>query len=555
MLVHLRVQNFATVDSLELEPHNGLTVISGETGAGKSILIDALSLSLGERADASVVRAGCDRAEVQATFDVSQSQQVLAWLQARELDEGEECDLRRTIRTDGRSRAYINGRPANVSDVRELGELLINIHSQHEHQALLKKDHQRNLLDRFAGATDLAATCRDNWKLWQKAKQTHEQALQQAQEADERQTLLRFQLDELDAFAPEENEIETLEQEQKRLANAEQLIHLCQRSLAQLYEQDDSNINQQLSVVSHDLTDACQEDAALNEVLQSIESARVQVEAAADDLRSYLDRLELDPERLVQVQTRLSDAYTLARKHRVRPEELWQRHQQLQQEAGTLADMDGHLASLEKAEQRAKKAFEKIATNLSQKRHKKAAELANGVQKHLTALSMKGAKLNIDLTPCAPCADGLEQTEILFTANAGQPLKPLSKVASGGELSRVSLAIQVICAQTLTAPCLVFDEVDVGIGGGVAEIVGRLLRQLGLHAQVLCITHQPQVAALGNHHWHVHKTQQKNSTRTQILSLETQQRVREVARMLGGVEITDSTLNHAQEMLERSQVG
>lgn len=553
MLTHLSLRHFATVESLEIEPRSGLTVITGETGAGKSIIIDALSLALGERADAGLVRAGCERAEVQASFDLSGCPQAKAWLNERELDEDDECQLRRTIRADGRSRAYINGRPANVSDVRELGDLLISIHSQHEHQALLKKEHQRFQLDRFAGNDKLAQQVRDAWQHWRQARSAHADALAQAQAADERQSLLRFQLEELDAFAPEENELPALEQEQKRLANAESLIRLCQHSVNALYDAEEQNIHSQLNQVSQQVTDAAQEDSALSDVLGTLESARLQVEAAADDLRHYLDKLELDPERLQQVEGRLSDAYSLARKHRVRPEELFAHHQALTEEAGSLANLDEHLVALERAERDAEQAYMKLAQKLSGVRQKKGSELARGVQQHLKALGMAGAKLEVTLTPSDPSADGLEQVEYQFTANAGQPPRPLAKVASGGELSRVSLAIQVICAHHLTAPCLVFDEVDVGVGGGVAEIVGRLLRELGSHAQVLCITHQPQVASLGHHHWHVLKQQSKKDTRTRIVNLETEERVEEVARMLGGVEITDSTLAHAREMLQRSQ--
>lgn len=554
MLTHLSVRHFATVEALELEPAKGLTVISGETGAGKSIIIDALGLALGERADASVVRAGCERAEVQATFDLRDCPGARQWLAERELDADDECILRRTVREDGRSRAYINGSPVPVGDVRELGDFLISIHSQHEHQALLKKEAQRDLLDSFAGAETLAGEVRRHWRQWQQARKAHEDALAKASEQGERQDLLRFQLEELDAFALGENELQELESEQKRLGNADALIRLCQQSLAMLYESDDGTVNDLLGQCSHWLGDASAEDTTLANVLSGVESARLQVEAAADDLRHYLDRLEIDPERLALVEERLGQAWTLARKHRVRPEELHAHHQRLREEAGTLEHYDEHLAELEAAARKGQDGYDKQARKLSDLRRKKAGELASGVLKHLKALGMAGARLEIALQPCDAGADGLEQIEFLFTANPGQPLKPLSKVASGGELSRVSLAIQVICAQTLTVPCLVFDEVDVGVGGGIAEIVGRLLRELGSHAQVLCITHQPQVAALGHHHWHVLKQQSKTSTHTHILSLDSDSRVQEVARMLGGVEITESTLNHAQEMLEKSQV-
>jgi DNA repair protein RecN (Recombination protein N) len=553
MLTHLSLRHFATVEQLTLEPKNGLTVISGETGAGKSIIIDALGLALGDRADAAMVRAGTERAEVEVTFDLADCPAARAWLAERELDEDDDCIIRRTIRADGRSKAYLNGRPVTLSDLRELSEQLISIHSQHEHQALLKTQAQRALLDSFAGATELAGKTRSAFNAWRSARRTHEEALSRANEQDERQNLLRFQLEELDAFDLGEEELAQLEQEQKRLANADNLIRLCQQSVGLLYEGEDSTITGLLGQVSHWVTDASHEDGALREVMDTLESARIQVETAAGDLRHYLDRLELDPERLAQVEDRLGQAYTLARKHRVRPEELYSHHQALRAEAGTLDNLDDHLKGLEAAEKSARADFDKAAGALSERRRKKAKALAKGVMDHLKALGMKGAELDITLTDCEPSADGAEQVEFLFTANPGQPLRPLAKVASGGELSRVSLAIQVICAQTLTVPALVFDEVDVGVGGGVAEIVGRLLRELGSHAQVLCITHQPQVASLGHHHWHVLKQQGKKDTRTEIINLDETRRVEEVARMLGGVEITDSTLTHAREMLQRSQ--
>lgn len=553
MLTHLGVRHFATVDSLTLEPGRGLTVISGETGAGKSIIIDALGLALGERADSSVVRPGCERAEVEATFDLRDCPQARQWLASRELDRDEECILRRTVREDGRSRAYINGAPVPVADVRELGELLISIHSQHEHQSLLKKDAQRALLDSFAGADSLLRELRSRWRLLRDARRAHSEALTSASELGERQELLRFQLDELDAFALGEHELETLESEQKRLANADSLIRLCQQSLGLLYDQDEGSISDQLGRVQHWLGDAMDGDQRLADVFATVESARLQTQAAAEDLRHYLDRLELDPERLAQVEERLGQAYTLARKHRVRPEELYRHHQTLREEAGQLEHHDEHLEELARREQAALSAFTECARQLSELRRQHASALASGVLSNLRALGMKGARLEVSLTPCEPGADGAEEVEFLFTANPGQPLRPLARVASGGELSRVSLAIQVICAKTLTVPCLVFDEVDVGVGGGVAEIVGRLLRELGSHAQVLCITHQPQVASLGHQHWQVEKLQSKDSTHTRVLALDHEQRVQEVARMLGGVEITDSTLNHAREMLERSQ--
>ncbi|MCE7525351.1 DNA repair protein RecN [Alloalcanivorax xenomutans] len=553
MLTHLSVRHFATVDQLELEPESGLTVISGETGAGKSVLIDALSLTLGERADSTVVRPGCERAEVLASFTVANHAQARAWLEERELDNGDDCLLRRTVRADGRSRAYINGTPAPLADVRQLGELLISIHSQHEHQALLHRDTHRQLLDNFAGASDLAASVRNAWRQWQQARQEHDQALTGAREQNERQELLRFQLDELDALSLAEGELAELDQEQQRLGHADALIRLCQQSVAALYDGEEGTCNDQLGQIRHWLEEARDHDNALSEALDTVESARLQVEAAAEALRHYLDRLDLDPERLAQVEERLGQAYSLARKHRVRPEELVEHHQQLAREVDTLEHFDEHLEALAKAEQDAQEHYMSEARKLSKARKTAATTLTRQIATQLKALGMKAARLETVVEDDGPGAEGLDLVEFRFSANPGQPLRPLAKVASGGELSRVSLAIQVICARNLTVPSLVFDEVDVGVGGGVAEIVGRLLRELGEHAQVLCITHQAQVASQGHQHWQVHKIQGKNTTRTRIQPLAPDARVEELARMLGGVEITDSTLAHAREMLEKGQ--
>ena len=538
MLTHLSVRHFATVDQLELEPENGLTAISGETGAGKSVIIDALGLTLGDRADSSIVRHGHDRAEVLATFDVSDNPAARQWLADRELDDDDQCLLRRTVRADGRSRAYVNGTPTPLAEVRELGERLISIHSQHEHQALMKKEAHRQLLDNFADARDLANTVREHWRHWQKARRAHDDALNQAREQNEKEELLRFQLEELDALALQDGELEQLEQEQQRLGNAESLIRTCQQSLNALYEGDDGTCNDHLSQVSHWLDEARNQDEGLATIPDTVESARL---------------LDLDPERLAQVEERLSQSYTLARKHRIRPEELVEHHRQLLAESDALGNVDAHLHALSEQEAAAQQQYMDSARQLSKARRSAAKNLTQQVQKQLTALSMKAAKLEAQLGECAPGADGLEDVEFLFSANPGQPLKALGKVASGGELSRVSLAIQVICARNLTVPSLVFDEVDVGVGGGVAEIVGRLLRELGSHAQVLCITHQPQVASQGHQHWQVHKIQGDDTTHTRIQGLDDNARIEELARMLGGVEITESTRTHAREMLSKAQ--
>ncbi len=555
MLTQLSIRHFATVDYIELDPQAGLTGITGETGAGKSVLIDALALALGRRGNSDLVRTDCKRAEFTANFSIANNPEAQQWLAANELDDDDNnCQLRRTISADGRSRAWINGTPCRLQEVRHLADHLISIHSQHEHQLLLQKNHQRHLLDNYADALPQVKRVADTWKAWQAAHQAHADALNDATERSEREALLRFQLQELDELALQENELSQLESEQKRLANASQLIELCQQSLTLLYESDDGTANDLLSRAGSMLQEAAGQDDGLDPIADGIESARLQLEAASDDLRHYLDRLDLDPERLSLVESRLDAIYTLARKHRVRADALFAHHQSLQESAGNLQNIDAQLAQLEADEKAAETAYQKAAKALSSIRKKQAIGLEKATTKRLRELGMKAANLSFTLHPIDAGPHGLEQVELQFSAGPGQAMRPLAKVASGGELSRVSLAIQVVCAERLTLPCMVFDEVDVGIGGGIAEVVGRLLRQLGRTAQVFCITHQPQVASQAHHHWHVHKKQSKDSTTTHIGALAEKERTEEIARMLGGLELTDSTRQHAAEMLAHGQL-
>jgi DNA repair protein RecN (Recombination protein N) len=553
MLAELNVRHFATVDQLLLSPATGLTVITGETGAGKSILIDALALALGHRGDSDQVRAGCKRAEFSAEFRLDDNPAAMAWLEDHQFDEDDLCQLRRTIGVDGRSRAWINGRACSLQEVRSLADCLISIHSQHEHQLLLQKDHQRNLLDDFAGAGNLAKQVANAWKTWRGAHATYQAALDRANASNEQEALLRFQLQELDALALQEGELASLESEQKRLAHAGQLIQLCQQTLTLLCESEEGALDSLVSQAEQMMRQASAQDGSLIQVAEAIESARLQLEAGADDLRHYLDRLEQDPERLALVEARLDSIFSLARKLRVRPEALCEHHQTLRASAAELIDIDSRLEQLEAEENQAKTAYLEAAEMLSQQRRCKAKELAKEALEHMRQLGMPGAKLEVALDSMEPSAKGLEQIEFRFSANPGQPLKPLAKVASGGELSRVSLAIQVVCAKHLVLPCLVFDEVDVGVGGGIAEIVGALLKNLSHHTQILCITHQPQVASQGHQHWRVLKQLKKDTTLTSIEPLQEQDRVEEIARMLGGVELTAASRQHAQEMLQQGQ--
>lgn len=555
MLTQLSIRHFATIDQLELDAHAGLTVITGETGAGKSIVIDALAQALGQRGSSDQVRPGHERAELTAGFSLDDNPHAQQWLAERLLDDDENiCQLRRTLSRDGRSRAWINGRPCTLQEVKALADLLISIHSQHEHQQLLQKERQRDLLDSYADARSLADATATGWRHWQQASRAHAELLAEAANRCERDELLRFQLQELDALALEDTELAQLEAEQKRLANAGQLIQQCQQSLALLFDAEEHSVNDLVGQSSHWLFDAAIQDPALTSIAEGVDAARLQLEATCDDLRHYLDKLELDPARLTQVEERLDSIYTLARKYRVRPEELAAHHQQLLQSRDQLEGLDARLAQLEADERQAGCSYQKAAAALSSRRRQQAGKLNSGILKQLKMLGMKSASLEVSLLACEPGVHGTETVEMLFSANPGQPPRPLSKVASGGELSRLSLAIQVVCAERLTLPCLVFDEVDVGVGGGIAENVGTLLRQLGHKAQVLCITHQPQVASQGHQHWRVHKQQGKTRTDTSIGKLEADERIEEIARMLGGVKLTAATRQHAEEMLDHGQV-
>ena len=553
MLTHLSVRHIATVEKLDLDLESGLTCVSGETGAGKSVILDALGLALGNRADAGIVRHGHERAEVIATFDIHDNHSAKRWLMNNELDDQDECLLRRVVRKDGRSRAYINGSACGIGMVRELGELLISIHSQNEHQALLKKETHRKLLDQLANSQDHARNVKKAWLAWQDARKAHDQALESAKAQTERQDLLRFQLEELNELALQAGELEQLENEQKKLSSADLLIGSCQKTLLQLFDGEDNTCNDQLGQAGQWLEDAAQHDQALLDIASAVNLARIHVESAADDLRHYLDRMDTDPARLQEVEDRLSQCYTLARKYRIRPEELAAHYEQLQSEALTLENFDQHLDDLAAAEQSNKQEYFTLAKELSRQRAKAADNVSADLRQSLIDLGMPNAELGVTLSPHDGDGGGLENVEFCFSANPGQPLQPLSKVASGGELSRVSLAIQVLFAQSIKLPTMVFDEVDVGVGGAVAEVVGRLLRQLGHHGQVLCITHQAQVASQGHQHWLVHKLQSDNTTHTRINALDTSARTEELARMLGGVNITESTRRHAKEMLTHGQ--
>ncbi|WP_444915566.1 DNA repair protein RecN [Microbulbifer sp. EKSA008] len=554
MLLHLSISQFTLVDQLELEFGPGTSTLTGETGAGKSITLDALGLALGGRGSAELVRTGANRADISATFDIVEHPSAASWLESQELDAGQEVILRRTIGADGRSRAYINGQPVTLLQLRALGEQLIDIHSQHEHQSLLKKETHLRLLDEYAQAQELAAETRSRFKTWRDHYRRYRTLADSAEEAEARRHLLEYQLKELDQLGLSEGEIESLESEQQQLANAGEILSGSYQ-LAAFLSGGEGDIAEQLHRALQLLSSMPGQAPALVEVAQMLDSARIQVDEAAATLSRHIDRFEMDPERLSEVEDRLSAIYQAARKHRVQPQELPALQQQLQAELDDIGSPDA-LERLAADCEQLEKQYRKVAGKLSKLRSKAAASLAEAVNGQLADLAMPHARVELSLQELdTPNSQGLEEAEILISTNPGQPPRPLGKIASGGELSRVSLAIQVVTAQTSRTPTLVFDEVDVGIGGATGDVVGRLLRQLGetrngRSGQVICVTHLAQVAARAHRQYLVEKHSDGESVFVALRELTNGERREEVARMLGGAP-TAQSLAHAEEMLER----
>ena len=555
MLTQLMVSNYAIAERVDLHFSKGMTALTGETGAGKSIVLDALSLAMGGRADAGAVRHGAKRADITASFDISRILIARQWLEEHELDDKDDCILRRTISKDGRSKAFINGQPCPLSQLKDLGGLLMDIHSQHQHQSLLQKDTHRKLLDEFSGAEDLAEQTRDAWKAWHRTSQKLEQRRQNADEAEAKLQLLRYQVEELDRLALGDGEQETLEQEQAQLSQADAVLHSSHQA-ALLCTEDETSAADLVRQALQQLEQLPVDVPALADTIQMLTEAQIQISEAGDNLRHFVEDYEADPARLTEVEERLSAIYQMARKHRITPEELPELHQRLSNELAELDGGEGSLEQLEAEQQSLRKRFDELAGQLTAKREQAAAELDQRIAQELAQLSMPAVQFVTKLgrnSNDEPAPHGMEDVEFLVSANPGQPARPLAKVASGGELSRISLAIQVVVAQTSTTPTLVFDEVDVGIGGGTAEVVGRLLRSLGSNGQVLCVTHLPQVAAQCHQHLFVSKFTEQDATYSRIETLDDQGRISEVARMLGGVDMTEHTIAHAREMFVKGQ--
>jgi len=550
LLTHLSINSLTLVDQLELEFDPGMSIITGETGAGKSILLGALSLALGDRADSGLIAQGAKKAEVNATFDLANHDRALAWLKERELDEGEECILRRVVSSDGRSRAFINGSSINLGELRTLSEMLLDVHSQHEHQSLLKRDTHRRLLDEFGGLGDVVAEVKNKFQAAQTIQEALERRRHDAEEQSARVQLLSYQAEELANLAVSQGETTELETEQKLLNSADDVQTRLQQVLQICHDDDDQSaaslVNRAVS-----LLDGIEDDS-VQTVRDMLNTARIQIDEAIHDLNAATDRFAADPARLNEVETRLSSIYEAARKHRVQPDELPGLTEQIQSELHNILNAEEELEEMQAQLDEAQAAYRTIAEKLSQARKKTADLLQSEVTLALQDLGMNGAQFSVSVVESEPHSHGINDIEFQIATIPGTEPGALSRIASGGELSRISLAIQVITATSSNTPTLIFDEVDVGVGGATAEVVGSLLRKLGATAQIVCVTHLPQVAAQGHHHYVVRKATTSDSASTTVVRLKEEEKIDEIARMLGGVEKTEQSLAHAKDMITRT---
>ncbi len=551
MITQLYIRDFVLVEALDLALDNGMTTITGETGAGKSILLDAIGLALGDRANINLVRPGAKRAEVILDFDIRNNTEVAHWLAEHEVDaDDNSCQIRRTVSNDGRSRAYINGSPVTVQWLRELGEKLIDIHGQHAHQSMMHSSTQRELLDAYADHTDVLKRVGEKYREWQQLLKTLNHLQQSARERDAKIDLLRYQLDELLKAEPKDGEWDQLETDLKQLANAGELRAACHSAMQFI----DSDSAHQLSQITTQLSKAVELDGNLKNALSCFENANIQIQEASGEIRHYLDSLDDDPQKLNQTESRISELHSLARKHHVEPNALLA----LQNELSLTVDkLDSESASLETLEldiEKARDAYLTLAKKISKKRKSNAKKLSAEITNNMQQLGMPEGVFEItlhELDENQYGEHGLERVEFLVSANPGQTLLPMTKVASGGELSRISLAIQVVNVSRHQIGTYIFDEVDVGVGGSIAEIIGQTLRRVGENHQVLCVTHLPQVAALGHYQLKVEKSVIDKMTNTRVTVLSATERLEEIARMLAGTKITDSARKHAQDLISR----
>ncbi len=552
MLQNLTIIDLAIVESLDLNLEKGLSVLTGETGAGKSILLTALGLALGERADATYIRPGCQRAEINLSFDLSDAPAAKSWLEENELDDNEQCLIRRTIRQDGRSKAYINGRPTTLQALKLLSSQLVEIHGQHAHLTLLDNDAQRHFLDNFAKNNDLLADTNQAYLQWRTNFHELQALIKSSTEQSNQEDLLRYQLNELEQLDLENYDYAALSAEHTKLANLEQILKVGQSQLDLLSENEQQSANQMVNQSISALTDLSALASEFDEPNKLLIEAQIQINEATQQLRRFLESQEIDPQRMQELENQIGVIQSLSRKHHVSPEELPAVAEKLYTELENLSHSTERIDELTELVAQNKTHYFSLANTLSQARIEHAHTLSRLISNMIQELGMPQGEFSIGVSPQdidTPKINGMDKIEFLVSANPGLPLRPLAKVASGGELSRISLAIQVTTSHDKDAPTMIFDEVDSGIGGGIAEIVGQKLRALGHNTQVLCVTHLPQVASQAHQHLFVYKKHDDAMTTSNVKVLSTQERIEETARMLGGVNITESTLAHAKEML------
>lgn len=553
MLTQLSVNNFAIVRHLILDLEQGMSVITGETGAGKSIAIDALGLCLGYRSESSMIRHGADKADISATFFMQPNSPAYQWLAERELldeENPQECILRRMINLEGRSKAFVNNHPIPASQLRELGQYLIHLNGQHAPQLLLKNEYQLELIDNYANLHADLAEMQQSYQYWRKQYQLRKNYHQQCAENEARKQLLQYQVEELDEFAIKENEFEEMEETHARLSNAESLTELSQ-SVLEVLSDDNVNADSLIYQAIRDLEDLAEVDTHYQSALDMLNEALIQVQEASSEVRNLADHIEQDPEMLKELDERIAKTISLSRKHHVLPNQLWQHHAKLQQELQELLDHSQNEQTLIEQERAAHQQCVQLAEKISVKRKQAGEKLAEQVTQQIKQLSMENGEFFVDVKfdPKKLSPQGADFVEFNLRSNLGQLMQPLAKIASGGELSRISLAVQVLTANKLSTPTIIFDEVDVGISGSAATTVGKLLRQLGKKCQVLCVTHLPQVASYGHHHFNVQKYVENNQTETQMTHLKEEEKISALARLLGGSKITEAVLANAKEML------
>ena len=552
MLIRLSVRHLAVVEDISLQLKPGMTSLTGETGAGKSMLVDALGLVLGDRADSNMVRQSAERAEIEAAFDISANQALSDWLTDNELDDDEQCHLRRTISRDGRSKGYINGRQVPLSQLKQVGELSIDIHGQHAHQSLLRPETQRELVDIVAGNRSLLKQLRQHYREWQQNQQQLAALKEQANQGQARQELLAYQVDEMAAFALTNDKIQDCLQQQQQLANAAELMQSSENALQTIFDQEDGAAYDLIGIAVRDLEKLQDVEPLFANIVETLNSALINLDESASSLRHYLDHSELDPQRLEEVEQELSQLHDLARKHHVDIEQLPAHFQALSDELEQLSSASQNLEVLEQQVAAGREVCLAVCQQIRHNRQQCITDLSKQITSSIQQLAMPAGKVEFVITPYADgefAEHGADHVQLKVTTNPGQPAGDLAKIASGGELARISLAIQVVTAGQRTVPTLIFDEVDVGIGGGVAEIVGQHLRLLASSQQVICVTHLPQVAAQAHQQLQVSKKLTADNTHIEIAELDHSERIEEIARMLGGMQLTQTTRLHAEEML------